>query len=140
MELTWFVVYLWVLAIALVSSVLHLVLSITSKQLSQCKAWLVNNRLLLHVGKTKCILFGSSRRLKGANFLVKCGDVAVKRVLSVKYLGVIIDQSLNFREHALSIIKKATGKLYFLYRCKASLDGASRRLLCTDKFGFRVLL
>ena len=43
----------------------------------------------------------------------------------------ILDERLNFREHAVSILKKATGKLYFLYRCSASLDSFSRRLLCS---------
>ena len=100
-----------------------------SEQLAQCSAWLVDNRLSLHVGKTECILFGSSRRLKGRDFLVKCGDAIVKRVFSVRYLGVILDERLNFREHAVSILKKAAGKLYFLYRCSASLDSFSRRLL-----------
>ena len=36
-----------------------------------------------------------------------------------------------FREHAIGILRKATGKLYFLYRCSASLDSFSRRLLCS---------
>ena len=43
-----------------------------TEQLNQCEAWLVDNRLSLHVGKTECILFGSNRRLKGKEFLVKC--------------------------------------------------------------------
>ena len=51
--------------------------------------------------------------------------------MSVKYLGVILDQNLNFREHVNGLLKKASGKLYFLYRCGASLDRPSRRLLCS---------
>ena len=77
-----------------------------------CSAWLIDNRLSLHVGKTECMLFGSHRRLKGKEFLVKCGTAVVKRVTSVKYLGVILDQHLYFRDHATSIVKKATGKLF----------------------------
>ena len=65
------------------------------------------------------------------DFLVKCGNAIVKRVFSVKYLGVTLDQHLNFREHAIGILRKATGKLYFLYPCSASLDSFSRRLLCS---------
>ena len=102
-----------------------------SEQLSQCSAWLIDNRLSLHVGKTECILFGTHQKLKGREFLVTCGGALVKRVFSVKYLGVYLDQNLNFREHAVTILKKATGKLYFLYRCGASLDTSSRRLLCS---------
>ena len=100
-------------------------------QLSSCQSWLVDNRLSLHMGKTESILFGTSRRLKGAVFEVLCGDTTVKRVTSVKYLGVILDQFLNFREHATETLKKANGKLRFLYRCASSLSSRYRRLLCS---------
>ena len=100
-------------------------------QMSKCKTWLVDNRLSLHVGKTECILFGSSRKLKGRDFIVKCGDVVINRVMSVKYLGVNLDQHLNFREHVEGLVKKATSKLFFLYRNGANLDRGSRKLLCS---------
>ena len=106
-----------------------------SKQMTRCSAWLIDNRLSLHVGKMECILFGSHRRLKGKAFIVTCGMAVVKRVTSVKYLGVILDEHLNFRDHVNGIVKKATGKLYFLYRSGASLDGGSRRLLCSSLVG-----
>ena len=65
------------------------------------------------------------------DFSVLCGNAVVKRVRSVKYLGVTLDQCLNFREHATEILKKANGKLRFLYRCASSLRGKYRRLLCS---------
>ena len=106
-----------------------------SEQLTLCSSWLIDNRLSLHVGKTESILFGTNRKLKGANFTVKCGEMTVKRVNSVKYLGVIIDQTLNFREHATEVLKKATGRLAFLYRCASSLKSKHRRLLCSALIG-----
>ena len=102
-----------------------------SGQLSLCRSWLVDNRLSLHLGKTESILFGTHKKLKGAEFNVRCGDEAVKRVTSVKYLGVTLDQTLNFREHANEILKKANAKLSFLYRCADSLKQGHRRLLCS---------
>ena len=35
-----------------------------SSELSNCKRWLTDNRLSLHLGKTECMLFGSSKKLK----------------------------------------------------------------------------
>ena len=67
-----------------------------SQQMDRCSAWLIDNRLSLHVGKTECIMFGSHRRHKGRDFVVTCGTAVVKRVTSVKYLKVILDQNLNF--------------------------------------------
>ena len=52
----------------------------------------MDNKLSLHLGKTESILFGSKRKFKKVeSFDVKCGDIAIKRVTSVKYLGLKID-------------------------------------------------
>ena len=62
--------------------------------------WLIDNRLSLHVGKTESILFGTSRKIKKAGgFEVKCDGETVLRVTSVVYLGVRLDQCLNFYEY-----------------------------------------
>ena len=34
-------------------------------ELANCKKWLIDNKLSLHVGKTESLLFGSRRRLGG---------------------------------------------------------------------------
>ena len=33
-----------------------------SKELESCRQWLMDNKLLLHLGKTESILFGSTRK------------------------------------------------------------------------------
>ena len=35
-----------------------------SNELESCTQWLIDNKLLLHLSKTKSILFGSKRKLK----------------------------------------------------------------------------
>ena len=82
------------------------------------------------MGKTEGILVGTGRRLKGVDFIIRCGDAIVKRFTSVNYLGVTLDQNLNFGEHVQAILGKASGRLSFLYCCAPSLDSKSRGLLC----------
>ena len=102
-----------------------------SRELSSCQKWLIDNRLSLHVGKTECILFGTRRRINGAgDFLVTCDGKPVQRVLSVKYLGVILDQYLNFDVFVTKSCNKADGKLAFLRRYASLLDFNTRKLLC----------
>ena len=102
-----------------------------SRELSSCSKWLVDNRLSLHVGKTECIVFGSSRKLKGlGNFQVSCDGMPVNQVSSVKYLGVTLDQQFKFTVHVTGMIKKCAGRISFLYRNSAFLDFDSRRTLC----------
>ena len=103
-----------------------------SVELSNCKNWLTDNRLSLHVGKTECHLFGTKRRLgKVGDFSVKCDGTAVSRVVSVKYLGVVLDANLSGTDHVTSLIKKCVGRIAFLYRNSYLLDFNCRRILCS---------
>jgi hypothetical protein len=78
-----------------------------SGELGSCQRWLVDNKLSLHVGKTECILFWGSHKIKRAvEFVVKLGEDVVRRVTSVKYLGVTLDQALNFGEHLQLVLNK----------------------------------
>ena len=104
-----------------------------SKELSNCKRWLVDNKLSLHVGKTECLLFGTKRKLgKVGDFQVFCDGTAVDRVTNVKYLGVQLDSNLGGTEHIGNILKTCSGRLAFLYRNSAFLDFHCRRLLCSS--------
>ena len=102
-----------------------------SVELCNCQKWLVDNRLSLHLGKTECILFGTKRRLSGVSgFQLSCEGTAVKRVYSVKYLGVKLDANMSGVEHALELLNKCVGRLFFLYRNSSFLDVSCRRILC----------
>ena len=104
-----------------------------SQELSNCKKWLIDNKLSLHVGKTECMLFGTSRRLKQVgDFNVSCDGMAVNRVTSVKYLGVKLDEHLSFKAHANDVINRCAGRISFLYRNAALLNFNSRKILCTS--------
>ena len=101
-----------------------------SLELSSCKKWLVDNRLSLHVGKTESLLFGSKRRLKGVDFRVFCDETPVERKFTVKYLGVLLDDSVSGSAHAGDVLKACAGRLAFLYRQSSLLDTKCRQTLC----------
>ena len=48
----------------------------------------------------------------------------------MKYLGVVVDQYLDFSRHVEGVLKKAYGKLHFLYRNGCHLNLPLRKLLC----------
>ena len=103
-----------------------------SRELESCRQWLIDNKLSLHLGKTEAILFGSKRKLKRANsFDVKCGEIKVKNVNSVKYLGLQIDNNLSGTSVIEDIIKKCNTRLKFLYRYNDMLNLEVRKTLCT---------
>ena len=103
-----------------------------SQELAKCKLWLVDNKLSLHIGKTECLLFGTSRRLQGASdFQVKCEEKVIDRVSCVKYLGIHLDACLNGSVHAHNLLKVCASRMAFLYRNSYFLDGDSRQILCS---------
>ena len=94
--------------------------------------WFVDNKLSIHFGedKTKSILFGTKRKLKRLKELkIKHGDVEIKQHTQVKYLGCVLDSSLNGESMALQALSKINGKLKFLYRKQSFLSFPLRRLL-----------
>ena len=103
-----------------------------SRELESCQQWMTDNKLSLHLGKTEAILFGTKRKLKCANeFLVTCNGNTITCSSSVKYLGVTLDSCLSGDSIASNIVKKANGRLKFLYRHQDCLNMKARKTLCS---------
>ncbi|KAJ8046701.1 RNA-directed DNA polymerase from mobile element jockey [Holothuria leucospilota] len=103
-----------------------------SNELESCREWLVDNKLSLHLGKTESILFGSKAMLKKSTPLsVSCNGNLIKPSNSVKYLGIVLDETLSGEHIVCNILKKAGARLKFLYRHSNSLNRSSRKILCS---------
>ena len=103
-----------------------------SHELFCCKQWLVDNKLSLHIGKTECMLFGSSRKLKRAgDFRVMCEGTAITKVDCVKYLGVYLDSNMSGSTQVKTVLKTCAGRLAFLHRNAYLLDEKCRSILCS---------
>jgi hypothetical protein len=75
--------------------------------------WLAGSRLTAHENKTKLMLF--SARLRPDLPVVTFNGKALEWVRSIKYLGVIIDDSLKFSLHITSVcsgLSKVLGIMY----------------------------
>ncbi|CAL4064309.1 unnamed protein product, partial [Meganyctiphanes norvegica] len=113
----------------------NLIASILSENLQSCSNWLLDNKLSLHLGKTEAILFGTKRKLKNVKeFIVKCHDITIQNVKCVKYLGLLIDETLSGENIVSNILKKASNRLKFLYRFSDILNTKSRKnpMLCIN--------
>ncbi len=86
---------------------------------------LVYNQLMLHLGKTESILFGSKQSLnKVSKLSVRVGDCLISNRTSVNYLGCILDNDLS----GVSIV---LGKVKFLARHVSFLDKQLMKLLAS---------
>ena len=73
--------------------------NVLTNQLEAIGQWLIQNSLFMHQSKTECVLFGTNPRVTSAKFCVIVNGKALKRVTEYKYLGVILDESLSWKEH-----------------------------------------
>ena len=85
--------------------------------------WLNLNKLTLNTKKTKFMVFGSKTRLRLCDdipILIN-GDI-IERVTEFKYLGIYLDETLNFDKHIKYVHNKASDKLGAIRKIRECLD------------------
>ena len=88
--------------------------------------WLDENDLILNLkkGKTEALLFGTSQRIKRSEGSLNIGykNTTVTVTNEYKYLGVLLDATLNLNSHFDKCFKKATSRLRLLRKLRFYLD------------------
>ena len=68
--------------------------------------WLQVNKLTLNIKKTQVILFNAKNKKKKESLKLKINGENIKQVNSTKFLGIIIDSQLNWKQHIAHIQHK----------------------------------
>ena len=87
-------------------------------ELSKVACWLSSNQLTLNVSKSKCIIVSNKRSNHPISVNINSSELG--KCDHYKYLGVIIDNKLNWGKHVDYIsakISKACGALARLRHC-----------------------
>ena len=87
--------------------------------------WTVANRLTINNSKTELLLF-SKRRTTHNNEQIILNGQFVNYVDHAKFLGIIVDNKLNFKNHINYITGKVAKHAGILYRIKHSLPQKTR--------------
>ena len=88
------------------------------------------NRLTVNTTKTKVMVFGSRRFiLKNHHPPIHLNNTPLGYADDYKYLGVILDQYLNFRKHTQNIYKLATHKVYTLSKIRPYITANAARYI-----------
>ena len=74
--------------------------------LKQLSSWLQANKIALNAAKTEVVLFRDPRKLIHDDINLVLDDFALSFSPHVKYLGILLDQHLNFKEHLKSLASK----------------------------------
>ena len=100
------------------------------QDVDRVQGWMQSNRLQLNVAKSALMLIDSHQKLKDHNVSILIGGRPLPRVISTKYLGVIIDQHLTWQCHIEYILKKICTKLFGLCRLKPLPNSLLATLYC----------
>lgn len=92
--------------------------------------WLRVNKLIMNVEKTKFMILHSGRNIEERETKLFTTDLKeIQRVYKMKYLGVIIDSKLNFKDYIEYIVKKTGKKINMLNRIGQYINGYTRCLI-----------
>jgi hypothetical protein len=91
-------------------------------ELSKLCEWFRTNRLSLNIKKTNYILFGSKRKPGSSEDLKVCLDGAqIVRVEHTKFLGIFVDEKLNWQKHVTHVSQKISSSIGLLSRARKIL-------------------
>ena len=89
--------------------------------------WFNANRLTLNCSKTVYMLFDN--RTSTSEPVLKVNNVPIPRVEFTKFLGLWIDDKLNWQVHVKKLEQKLKSKLGMLYKSKNLLSSGTKRIL-----------
>ena len=93
-------------------------LKILNKDLKTLVDWLCANRLSLNVGKTEFIVFRPSRKSLSKRIILTINRTKIHESTKIKYLGIILDQRLSWRDHINELSKKLGRAISMLYKAR----------------------
>ena len=103
-----------------------------SQELDKLNIWFAVNKLSLNVNKTNFILFGNKKQTEGVHITIN--NVRIDRVYVTKFLGVMIDHKLNWKEHIDIINKKLSKSIAIIHKASTILKTDSLYTLYCSLF------
>ena len=76
-----------------------------NKELKLVKKWLNANKLFLNIDKTNYVIFHSTQIKIPPDVRIKIGNKILKRAKYVKFLGILLDEYLNWKHHITELSK-----------------------------------
>ena len=105
----------------IISNNLQSLFSLANKETESLSTWITANKLHINFDKTNYMLFQPSKHKPNIHntadsFSLTINGNTINRVHVVKYLGIFIDENLNWHEHISYLIKKISSLTGILYR------------------------
>lgn len=119
-------------AVVLVAKYLEELEAAFSITIRRIRQWMQSADLSLAEHKTEALLVSSRKKME--TITIRVGDHDITSQPHIRYLGVVLDERLNYKEHISSVSKKAGAVQGALSRIMPNIGGtrqSRRRLLAT---------
>lgn len=103
-------------------------ISDANSDLDKIYNWMNENKLMLNVSKTKWMIISKTKE-KNHKCDLFIGNKIIERVECLKYLGILIDENLNFNQQIKACIKKASFGTNLLKRNAKSLTFHTKKMI-----------
>ena len=100
-----------------------------NKELIFIHKWLHSNCLTLNTKKSLYVVLERNRAITNTNNKVCINNVELDKSSNTKYLGIYIDENLNWSEHINYVIRKTSKLVPILYQVRNNMSRNSLKLL-----------
>ena len=105
-----------------------------NKDLKLLYDWLCANRLSLNAGKTEFIVFRPATHKLYERLTLKLHHVKLFESSKIKYLGLILDNKLSWKDHITELSKKLSRAVGLLYKIRHMCPSSALRSLYYSLF------
>lgn len=95
--------------------------------------WLKKNKLKINTKKTKYMLF-HQKNMQVEEITININGEQINKIDNIKYLGLVIDDKLNWQKHIDHLISKIVPMIGALYRCREYLNNHNCLLIYNAYF------
>ena len=109
---------------------IHSLFNTVNNELSNISHWFNSNKLSLNADKTKFILFHKVRQRDSIPLVLptlQINNILIKRADHIKFLGVLYDENVTWKNHINLIENKISKSLGILYRAKVLSNQKSKK-------------
>ena len=89
--------------------------------------WVSKNGLKLNVGKTNLIYFTNNNSQKSTPLSISLNGTPINRSTNAKFLGVIIDEKLNWNHHIAALTSKVSRNAGILFKLREIIPAKALR-------------
>ena len=97
-------------------------------ELAKVAEWSDSNKLTLNENKTQMLMMSRKKNLNIQGD-VNLRNEAIQRVAKEKFLGAIVDQHLNWKDHISMVSHKISKSCGIISRIRNTLDFKSKKLI-----------